>query len=106
MVGVYPPSGHNFCQANLTQPDLYISPMMSLTALELNKLEVIRRATYVVAGTYVREIDPEKRLWLKKLRKLIVLSIIIKCDFYDPIDRPIRHNLGFDDVSLYFSKIS
>ena len=40
----------------------------------------------------------------KQLRKLIGLSIIIKCDFYDAIDRPIRYNLGIDDVYLYFSK--
>ena len=42
----------------------------------------------------------------KQLRKLLGLSIFIKCDFYDPIDRPIRHNLGFDDVSLYFGSSS
>jgi len=37
-------------------------------------------------------------------QNLIGLSIVINCDFYDAIDGPIRHNLGFDDVSLYFSK--
>jgi len=54
----------------------------------------------------VWEINPKKKAMAKKqLRKLSGLSIFIKCDFYDPIDRPIRHYLGFDDVSLYFSQI-
>ena len=74
----------------------------SLTALELNKSEIIKRAAYVVASAYVREIKPKKKALAKRqLRKLIGLSIIfIKYDFYDPIYRQFRHNLGFDDVSL------
>ena len=66
---VDPPSGHNLCEAYHTQRDLDISPIMSpisfrrvasstsirtrfksLTALELNKLEVIKSAAYVVAA--------------------------------------------------------
>ena len=58
-----------------------------------------------LACSYVREINPgEKAMAKKQLRKLLDSSIFIKYYFYDPIDRPIRHNLGFDDVSLYFSK--
>ena len=39
----------------------------SLTALELNnKLEVIKRAAYVIAGAYVRQINPEKKAMTKK----------------------------------------
>ena len=75
---VDPPSGHNLCEAYLTQQDFDIYPIMSpisfrtvalntsirtrfksLTDLELNKLEIIKRAAYVVAGAYVREINPE-----------------------------------------------
>ena len=51
----------------------------SLTSLDLNKLEIIKRAAYVVAGVYVREINPEKKDMAKKqLRKLLGLSIFIK----------------------------
>ena len=72
------------CEAYLTQPDLDIYPIMSpisfrrvarnisirtrfksLTALELNKLEVIKRAAYVVSGVYVREINSEKKAMTK-----------------------------------------
>jgi hypothetical protein len=43
-----------------------------LTALELNKLKVIKRAAYVVADAYVREINPQKKAMAKKqLRKSI-----------------------------------
>jgi len=61
-------------------PDLDISPYFlpkkaqntsirtrfkSLTALELNKVEIIKRAAYVVAGAYVREINLEKKALAK-----------------------------------------
>ena len=37
-------------------------------------------------------------------RKKAVPSIMLKCDFYGPVDRPNRQIHGFDDITLYFSK--
>jgi len=34
---------------------------MSFSALKLTKLEFIKRAAFVVAGVYIREINPGKR---------------------------------------------
>jgi len=53
-------------------------------------LEIIKRAAYVVAGVYVREINPEKKAMAKRqLRKLIGLSIYIKCDLM----KQVQHHL-------------
>ena len=121
---VNPPSGHNLCDANCTHPYIQTYPTMapiffrqtarntsircrfkSLTALEVSKLDFIKRAAHVVLMMYMREINPEmKSKLLKRVKALVGTSIAMQCDFYDPIERPLRHNLVWDDITLYFSK--
>jgi hypothetical protein len=57
----------------------------------VTKLEYIKKAAYVVAAVYMREINPEKKILAKKRLKLLLgISMMMQVDFYDQVRRPMR----------------
>jgi hypothetical protein len=60
---------------------------------------------FLFMTAYQREIDPIRReKWKHKCGALVALSLSIRMDTYEPLERPIRHCLVLSDITHYFSK--
>jgi len=53
----------------------------------------------------MRETNPEKKAKLKKqLKGLMQVSIIMKMDLYESLERPIRKSWSLENLDMYFAK--
>jgi hypothetical protein len=65
----------------------------------------MKRAARVVAAVYMREINPEKKKKLKRqLYLLLQASILMRVDFYENLERPIRRYWSVAGLDEYFSR--